>query len=188
MDVADPGARGRAAVGPGNPRVTHAYPNGATAFQKLSGCVAASFFPLAYILAPLNVVLALLALLIAPFSWVTHALWAPLLASIACPPLPSNVLLQSWPFKYMPAYFNYTEIAEVDDAEVEELMQTKRVMFVGQPHGVFTFCGACAAVTWGSRFWRPEKCPTVSPTPSWPEIGRQGNGGVMDTETEGQGR
>ena len=143
------------------PKVFHAYPNGASLFERASGCIGASFFPLAYIVAPATLLLAAVGILVAPFHWITISLWVPVLASVLLPPIPSSALLRSWPFKYMPAYFDYSEICETEDNTVKELMATKRVLFVAQPHGVFTFAGACAAVVWGSRFWRPEHCPTV---------------------------
>jgi hypothetical protein len=42
-------------------------------------------------------------------AW-TWAIVAPVFISAILPPLPSATLIQSWPFKYMPAYFDYAEV------------------------------------------------------------------------------
>eukprot|EP00192_Tetraselmis_astigmatica_P013957 CAMPEP_0117696540 /NCGR_PEP_ID=MMETSP0804-20121206/28730_1 /TAXON_ID=1074897 /ORGANISM="Tetraselmis astigmatica, Strain CCMP880" /LENGTH=307 /DNA_ID=CAMNT_0005510691 /DNA_START=15 /DNA_END=939 /DNA_ORIENTATION=- len=128
---------------PTGPKVYTPYPS-PTRFQWVSGGLGASFFPLVYIVAPGSLLVAALALCLAPFHWFTATVWALIFASVALPPIPSVGLLQSWPFKYMPAYFQYSEISEVEDDKVKELMASRRVMFVAQPHGVFTFGGACA--------------------------------------------
>ena len=146
--------------------VVTSYPKGATLFEWVSGGIGASFFPFVYIFAPFYLIFALISLpavLLLHVQWSTAALiWLPLVLSAMVPPIGSNSCLQSWPFKYFPAYFEYSEIAEISDPELKELMRTKRVMFVAQPHGVFTFAGATAIVSWGRRFWDPETCPTVS--------------------------
>ena len=69
---------------------------------------------------------------------------------------------QGWPFKYMPAYFDFEEVMEMTDEQTRELMRTKRAIFAAQPHGVFTFGGACSGVTWGAgRFYHPKQVPTA---------------------------
>ena len=155
--------------------VVDSYPKGATLFELVSGGIGATFFPFVYIFAPFYLVFALIALPVLHVQWSTAALiWLPLLLSAMVPPIGSNSCLQSWPFKYFPAYFDSSEIAEIGDSELKELMRTKRVMFVAQPHGVFTFAGASALVSWGRRFWNPETCPTVSSSsnaaPSMPPL------------------
>jgi hypothetical protein len=48
------------------------------------------------------------------------------------------------------------------DEQTRELMRTKRAIFAAQPHGVFTFGGACSGVTWGKgRFYHPARVPTA---------------------------
>mmetsp|Transcript_26538 Transcript_26538/g.44427 ORF Transcript_26538/g.44427 Transcript_26538/m.44427 type:complete len:339 (-) Transcript_26538:234-1250(-) len=141
--------------------ILHAYPKGASLFQRVSGAIGASFFSLTYVIAPIWVITAIVAPFVLPFNWYSMLLYVPVVVSALIPPIPSGYMLKSWPFKYMPAYFDFTEISETSDAEIKELLATKRVIFTAQPHGVFTFGGACAGVEWGKRFWDPADCPTT---------------------------
>ena len=40
-------------------------------------------------------------------------------------------------------------------------MKTRKVLLCIQPHGVFSFGGACAGVEWSKKWWKPEDCPTA---------------------------
>lgn len=145
--------------------VIHAYPDGVPMYDWISGCIGASLFPFFFMFAPIYVTVAITAVF-ADVSWATLiVMWFPIVVSVATPPIGSLYLVRSWPFKYIPAYFDYSEISETSDEELDELMNTKRVMFVGQPHGVFAFAGASSLELWSLRkFWTPSKCPTVAAT------------------------
>ena len=41
------------------------------------------------------------------------------------------------------------------------LIESRAVLFCVQPHGVFSFGGACAGVTWADRWWNPADIPTA---------------------------
>jgi hypothetical protein len=57
---------------------------------------------------------------------------------------------------------NTHQVSEMTDEQTRELMRTKRAIFAAQPHGVFTFGGACSGVTWGKgRFYHPARVPTA---------------------------
>jgi hypothetical protein len=61
-------------------------------------------------LAPAYFVAAITSLFWMPRSLYTAALLLPLMLSLVLPPMPSERLLQSWPFRYMPAYFDFEEV------------------------------------------------------------------------------
>eukprot|EP00959_Pyramimonas_sp_CCMP1952_P068628 1432501-Pyramimonas_sp.AAC.2 len=106
-----------------------------------------------YVAAPVWVMGAIGSAILAPFHWCSLVFYVPVIVSALIPPIPSVRLLKSWPFKYMPAYFNFSEISETTDEEIKKLMATKHVIFTAMPHAVFTFGGACLGVEWGKRFW-----------------------------------
>ena len=140
---------------PPTPTVIHACANGdanaATRYEFLVGGFAATLFTSAYVLVPLLLILVPLMLLLAPTWWLTWLVATPFLASAVLPPLPSRSFLRTWPFKHMPSYFNYSEIKELSDDGVQALIGERAVLFCVQPHGVFTFGGACAGVEWSRK-------------------------------------
>ena len=111
---------------------------------------------------PCTLLLAPLLLLMYPFWWLTWSLLAPLIVSSLLPPVPSRSFLQAWPFKHIGAYFNYSEIKELGDPELRALIAKRSVLFCVQPHGVFSFGGACAGVEWARRWWHPGSIPTAA--------------------------
>lgn len=154
--------------------VCHANQNGhvknASTFEFVSGAIAALSFTIIYILAPLSLIGVPILICVYPYWWLTWMLAAPLILSALLPPVPSRSFLQSWPFKHMPKYFNFTEIKELGDAEVQQLISNRATIFCVQPHGVFSFGGASAGVTWAKNWWHPATIPTavassVSATP-----------------------
>ena len=95
-----------------------------------------------------------------PYWWATWVLAGPFILSAIVPPIPSRAFLQAWPFRHMPKYFNFSEIREISDDQVQELIRSRPVIFSIQPHGVFSFGGACAGVQWATRWWHPKQIPT----------------------------
>jgi hypothetical protein len=77
------------------------------------------------------------------------------------PAVASRTFLQSWPFKHMPSYFNYSEIKEMSDADVQRLIGERATILCVQPHGVFSFGGASAGVSWAQKWWHPATIPTA---------------------------
>lgn len=62
----------------------------------------------------------------------------------------------------MPKYFNFSEIRESTDEQVQALISQRPVIFSIQPHGVFSFGGASAGVEWATRWWHPKSIPTAA--------------------------
>ena len=162
------------ALWPTDLAVCHANQNGhvknASTFEFVSGAIAALSFTIIYILAPLSLIGVPILICVYPYWWLTWMLAAPLILSALLPPVPSRSFLQSLPFKHMPKYFNFTEIKELGDAEVQQLISNRATIFCVQPHGVFSFGGASAGVTWAKNWWHPATIPTavassVSATP-----------------------
>lgn len=149
---------------PDDMHVNHACPGGVRAASsfgaRLSGCLAASIFTCVYIAVPILVFAIPILIVVAPSWWVTWTLAGPFLLSALSPPMPSRSFLQAWPFRHMPAYFNFSEIREISDAEVQKLIEERPVIFSIQPHGVFSFGGASAGVEWANRWWHPKQIPT----------------------------
>jgi len=103
------------------------------------------------------------ALIIMYPGWLgTWLLAGPFILSALLPPLPSRFFLQAWPFCHMPKYFNYSEVRESTDEEIQALIGSRAVIFSIQPHGVFSFGGASAGVTWATRWWHPKSIPTAA--------------------------
>lgn len=150
---------------PANLQVEHACRDGdaanASYFEFVSGALAATFFTSVYILAPLLLLGTPILLVMHPMWWVTWAMLAPLVISALLPAFPSRSFLNAWPFKHMPKYFNYSEIKEISDADVQSLISQRPTLFCVQPHGVFSFGGASAGVTWAKRWWHPRDIPTA---------------------------
>ncbi len=97
--------------------VEHATPaGGASLFARASGAIAATIITSVYILVPFLLCAIPALAFFRPWSPLTWALAAPLIASALAPPIPSASVLRSWPFKHMPTYFAYTEIKEIDAA------------------------------------------------------------------------
>jgi hypothetical protein len=141
--------------------VTKAMPN-PSAYEQFVGGIGASCFALVYIVAPIWLLSAVWLLCTAPFAVNTWIIISPIVLSAVLPPVASKQFLQQWPFKYMPAYFDYEEVREMDDEQIQHLMATKRVLMCAQPHGVFSFGGACAGVEWSKKWWDPNMSPTAA--------------------------
>ena len=144
--------------------VRHACPGGvrsaSSLWQRMSGALAATIFTVTYILVPLLLIAIPCLVVMKPRWWVTWALAGPFVLSALVPPIPSRSFLQSWPFKYMPSYFNFSEVRETSDEDVQALIKSRPVIFSIQPHGVFSFGGASAGVEWAKRWWHPKQIPT----------------------------
>jgi len=125
---------------------TRSYTDGTTV-ERTVGFMCASIFSLVYVAAPIWVVAALLsALFLGPLSPWAIGLALPLLASLVLPDTKFlSAVLASWPFRQIPKYFEYEEFHEVTDAEM--LASGKNYILGAHPHGVFSFCGVCAAVS-----------------------------------------
>ena len=107
--------------------VEHATPaGGASLFARASGAIAATIITSVYILVPLLLCAIPALAFFRPWSPLTWALAAPLIASAVAPPIPSASFLRSWPFKHMPTYFSYTEIKEIDDEAVRKARRRDR--------------------------------------------------------------
>jgi hypothetical protein len=144
--------------------VHHACPGAKRAasslWQRFSGALAASIFTITYIAVPCLLVAIPTLMAIQPYWWVTWALAGPFILSALLPPMPSRSSLQAWPFCHMPKYFNFSEIRETSDDEIQALIKSRPVIFSIQPHGVFSFGGASAGVEWAKRWWHPKLIPT----------------------------
>ena len=149
----------------GKVTVEHSLPDGdanaASLYERIVGGFSATLFSCTYVLVPLAFLSLPFLLYFKPFSMTTAAVAAPLIISTLVPPIPSRTILQIWPFKHMPKYFNYSEIKEFGDAQIQELIGRRAVLFCVQPHGVFSFGGCCAGVTWAQRWWHPRSIPTA---------------------------
>ncbi len=67
---------------------------------------------------------------------------APIIISIAIPPISSYWLISSWLFRCMKDYFSYEEIFEISDADL--IAYKKPMILAGVPHGVISYGGLCA--------------------------------------------
>jgi len=132
-----------------------------TSYEKFMGGFAATIISAAYVFVPFYMIFCIVSLVYSPYSWFVWALFSPIVISAILPPISSNHILQSFPFKYMPAYFDYVEFREVPLKDIESLFSSKNVLLCVQPHGVFSFGGSCGGVTWGKSWWSPEKTPTA---------------------------
>jgi hypothetical protein len=145
--------------------IEHACPAGdvsaASKFERASGCLAATIFSVTYVAVPLCILSIPLLLFFQPYWWVTWIIVVPFVLSAIAPPVPSRSFLQTWPFKHMPKYFNYSEIKEISDEDIQTLIGSRGVIFAVQPHGVFSFGGASAGVSWAKRWWHPKSIPTA---------------------------
>lgn len=56
----------------------------------------------------------------------------------------ANPIFTSWPMQQIPKYFEYEEYHETPDSEFRA--SSKNFIVGAHPHGVFSFCGVCAAV------------------------------------------
>jgi 2-acylglycerol O-acyltransferase 2 len=130
--------------------------------DHVAGGAAASLFSSAYYVVPLWLLSGIWMVLTNPFSMTSFVVVLPIVISAILPPYGSKTLLRSWPFSCIPTYFNYEEIKETTDEEVQELMKKRRVLFCVQPHGVFSFGGACAGVEWSKSWWSPTESPTAA--------------------------
>ena len=146
--------------------VRHSCPGGVRAaapyWQRLSGAIAATIFTVTYITVPLLLFAIPAAMFLWPRWWVTWALAGPFILSALAPPVASRSFLLSWPFRHMPTFFNFSEVREISDADVQALIQARPVIFSIQPHGVFSFGGASAGVAWAQRWWHPKQIPTAA--------------------------
>lgn len=119
-----------------------------TGFERAVGFLAASIFSCVYVAAPLWVMTALISIFYAgPMSALTALLWAPLIASMCIPDTSKGIgpyVLTSWLLRQIPKYFHYEEYHEITDGEM--LSSGKSYVVGAHPHGVFSFCGVCAAV------------------------------------------
>jgi len=132
----------------------------ASLWQRFSGGIAATVFTVTYIAVPCLLIVVPSLLFFHPGWWLTWALAGPFILSAIVPPMPSRSFLQAWPFCHMPKFFNFSEIREMTDDEVKDLIKARPVIFSIQPHGVFSFGGASAGVQWARRWWHPRDIPT----------------------------
>ena len=158
------GTKQKPVAWPKDVAVRHACPDGqrdkASFWERLSGAIAATIFTVTYIAVPVLLLVIPALVVMYPRWWVTWLLATPFVISAVLPPMPSRAFLQAWPFCFMPKYFNFSEIQETSDAEVQALIAARPVIFSIQPHGVFSFGGASAGVEWAQRWWHPKQIPT----------------------------
>lgn len=117
-----------------------------TAFERAVGCAAATPFIVIYFVAPLYLLFALAALLLAPFSPYTWLALVPMAASLLLPASVPRALsphiLGSWACRKIPKYFSYEEYHELSDTElVASNAAGKSYILVAHPHGVFSYTG-----------------------------------------------
>lgn len=58
----------------------------------------------------------------------------------------NRALLNSWFFRCVPKYFNYSEILEFSDEELVKYTDKRPCMLVVCPHGVISFAGICSGI------------------------------------------
>jgi len=130
---------------------TRKYDKGTKA-ERAAGLLAASVFSVTYVAAPIYITAAVLCFARYPFWPASWTLMAPLGLSLLIPCEASAKLgpaiLSTWAFRCIPKYFEFEEYHEVSDGEIAKShAEGKRFIFCVHPHGVFSFCGVCAAVS-----------------------------------------
>eukprot|EP00121_Abeoforma_whisleri_P008003 Awhi_evm1s7327 len=110
------------------------YPN-PTTYEFLVGGFAASLMSLSYFIIPFWLGYSIFAVIFYPFSFFTWLIVTPIITSIVYPPQPSKTALQQWPFKYMPAYFDFEAVYEIDEKEIPKMMEERPNLVCVQPHG-----------------------------------------------------
>jgi hypothetical protein len=121
-------------------------PPRSSTFRWFMGMIMASVFSMAYLVAPIYMITALLAII---FSFPSgHAAWlfaAPILISAVIPPIP-----MPWAIRMlgpMKDYFDYEEIHETSPIDVaKEILNGKNYLCVFQPHGVLSYAGICSVI------------------------------------------
>ena len=71
----------------------------------------------------------------APTAGSTWLYLAPLLISATLPCNKNDLALASWPIRCITKYFNYSEVKEIDDAELLKYIENRPTMLVCCPHG-----------------------------------------------------
>jgi len=132
---------------------TRSLPPGSS-FERTVGFLAASVFSVAYVAAPIHVFCALGCTVRYPTWWGAWMMNIPILVSLMVPcrvvERLANPIFTSWPMQQIPKYFHYEEYHETTDSEFRS--SSKNFIVGAHPHGVFSFCGVCAAVmTHGAR-------------------------------------
>lgn len=120
------------------PQATYESKRG-SAIESAVGGLTASVFSAVYILAPLWIIAAVVGLVWMPSALATRILVIPLAVSILIPPMPAKWLLQQWPLQCIPKYFQYREVLEIDDAALEQVMNSRAHIFTAVPHGVISY-------------------------------------------------
>ena len=129
------------------PSLTRSFAD-SSRLQRFVGFLAASFFSVAFLVAPFCLLGVLCNLALHPLSR-TAWLWAlPLLFSLLLPDAVTRLLgrfvLRSYPLRCIPFYFRYSEYLEISDAELKSL--GRNVILAQHPHGVISFCSICAGI------------------------------------------
>ena len=124
--------------------------------RRIIGGLAASTFSLAYIIGPVYIISAIVLLAVSP-TLKSLLYCVPLLLSALLPAYRIPGLLKSYPYQCMLDYFDYEEMFEFSDEELEklgdELGKKKRsVILAAQPHGVLSFGGICAGANARKKF------------------------------------
>jgi hypothetical protein len=135
-----------------------------TSIERLVGFLAASVFSVTYYAAPIYVLAAPVMICIAPSNVTTWICLTPLILSLIIPSRQNKFVFNSWAFRQIPKYFDYTEILEFSDEEAIEYTKTRPTIFAVCPHGVISFAGICSGIIdYGSglRFKVLDSFPTA---------------------------
>jgi len=130
-------------------------------YEVFVGGLSATIIAASYLFVPLYMIISVVLVVMEPTSLFAWLFISPIMLSAILPPISSKLFLQSWPFKYMPSYFQYEEYDEIPQDQIQQLFQKRHVLLCVQPHGVFSFGGACAGVRWSQTWWSPERTPTA---------------------------
>ena len=144
------------------------------AWAIASGFVGASVFSSMYYIAPTvmiaSIVLSLWYLFecmvsgfVAPSTW-TLVFTVPFYTSMLLPRFSLPGAMAVWPFKHVPAYFNYTEVREFSVEEGLSMMKRRPLIGACHPHGVFSFGGLASAVASLGSWYEPENMPLAAAT------------------------
>jgi len=129
--------------------------------ESIVGFLAASIFSLAYFIVPTWILTAMALLMWQPLEPSTWFVIVPIMISYVVPPVPMRWLLRTWPFRVVPAYFQYREILETSHEDLQKLVEEKPTIISLHPHGVFSLCALCAAIKWSISWWYPATTPTA---------------------------
>ena len=143
------------------------------AFAIASGFIGASVFSCMYYIAP-TVMLGSIALslyylfqcyqaarFVVP-SALTLLFCVPFFSSAFLPRINLPGSMSMWPFKHVPAYFNYVEVREFTVEEGLAIMKRRPLIGACHPHGVFSFGGLASAVASVGTWYEPENMPLAA--------------------------